>query len=132
MNRVIFLLIFLGFYSCVTTPETIDISKFGYKFQHHIKNKGPLPHFKDTVLFHVALVKNGVTTHDTRKVGKTAQMIMRDYSIVTEPSPIEVALLGMTVGDSMTIFSKFSTDTSTIRYDISLIDIKISQSDKQK
>ncbi len=124
MYKLSFLFLIIEFLSCNSTPGTIDISKFAYKFQHHIKNEGAHPKFGDTVLYHVALIKNGMTTHDTRKVGKPAQMVMRDYSIVTEPSPIEVALLGMAVGDSMTIFSKFSQDTSTISYNISLVGLE--------
>lgn len=124
MNKLSFLLLTIGLFSCISTPKNIDISKFDYKFQHHIKNDGLRPTFKDTVFYHVALVKNDVKTHDTRKVGTPAQMIMRDYTIVTNPSPIEVGLLGMAVGDSLTIFSKFSQDTSTISYNIKLVELK--------
>ncbi len=119
---LIFLILILNLASCTSSNE-IDISKFGYKFQHHLKNNGIRPHFKDTVQYHVALVKNGNTTFDTRKDDMPAQMIMRDYHVVIHPSPIEVALCGMSEGDSLSIFSKFSKDSATIRYDIRLLKI---------
>ncbi len=85
--------------------EIRGLTKSGYPYIHHIKNKGKRAKVGDEIAYHQIVAKNDTLLQSTHFYGPPRKTVMppRD-SIASPPPPHYDALFLMAPGDSLTVF----------------------------
>lgn len=104
-----FIFLLTSLLSCKKDP--VNLSPSGYKYIHHIKNKGPKPQVGDQVTYHNVVFKNDTTLLSSTFYliePQTAVLPPKDSVPVPIPPSYEVLFL-MAVGDSLTVYQELDS-----------------------
>lgn len=138
-----FLLPFLLFLSCSvpkqTTQENIGpkegFTASGFRYLHHLRNKGPIPAPGDFVLFHLHMSNGDSIMYDSRQQPNMPRLqVPAPGNGPAQPSPVVEGLLLMAEGDSLTVWYPIGAlggpppagyeNTTFILYTLALKDIQ--------
>jgi FKBP-type peptidyl-prolyl cis-trans isomerase FkpA len=107
----------------------------GFKYIHHVKNKGPKAQAGEYVYFHVVMTNGDSVLVDTRTQPDVPTVLIPQPEELEgqPPSPVLEALLLMAAGDSLTIFYPLDSlptrpagfeNTKNVVYHLKLLEIK--------
>ncbi len=137
MHNIKPLLLALGACSIISCNNNRSLSTLGYEFVHHHQNLIETPVEGDQVVFHIDTYHGKEQIQSSRTQSNPASLWIRS----TTQSPLEEALSAMSIGDSMSVFTRIDTlypryviDASLheIEYRIKLIDIVSKDKDIDK
>ncbi|MEO1627307.1 MAG: FKBP-type peptidyl-prolyl cis-trans isomerase [Bacteroidota bacterium] len=102
---LLMVVVLLGLGSCSQKGPQFKETTSGYKYLHHVRNKGPKPKAGDEVQYHETVFKNDTLIQSTYYYGDPRKIVMpHPDSVANPPRPDYEALLLMSAGDSMTVY----------------------------